>query len=56
MLAAVGAITGERRDEAHALVEQISKRTIMRDLFAHAREYWENQSGTGLIKPENQAE
>ena len=52
MLAAVGAISETNQSEAEEAITSISKRTIMKDLFAHARQYWTDQSGTGLITPE----
>jgi len=51
MLRAVGAIPKKHRAEAQEAIESISSRTIMRDLFTYAQEYWENQSGTGTIIP-----
>jgi hypothetical protein len=52
MLTAVGAVAEQNRSEAEEQIAAISKRTIMRDLFARAREYWQGQSGTGMIRPE----
>ena len=53
MLAAIGMIPEENREEVYDIVEQVGKRTIMRDLFEQAREHWETWSDGGSIKPDD---
>jgi len=52
MLSALGVIPTEQRGEVYRTVERISEHTIMKELFAHAREYWDNMAGAGTIKLE----
>ena len=54
MLAALEVLEHLQRVEAGDLIDAIGKRTIMKELYDHAREYWEDQSNMGTIQPNDE--
>lgn len=53
MLAALEIIPNNRHDELYEIIERMSEKTIMRDLFEQARDYWEGWTESGTIEPES---
>ena len=54
MLSALEVMENAQRVEAAELVSTICKSTIMKELYDHAREYWEDQANMGTAQPDGQ--